>query len=232
MKESDGPASELAPFLRRVPLFSALNELALALLARVSRIMRVRKAEVLFNRDDPGSAAYVVLAGSIAILISTPDGRELVVNHLHAGDCFGELALLTGRPRSASAVASVPSELLLIPRAEFLAVLEREPKVMLRMLQTLAQRLADSVTFESELAFLDASGRLAHTLLHLEREHDVPGVVNISQEEIAQRIGVARQTAAKILGQWRRAGWVQTGRSRITLLNRAALRQQTGEKAD
>src|ERR687883_670865 len=93
------PAAVISPLLRRVPLFAELNEAALTAFACVCHVKRLPKGYVLFHRGDPAAAAYVVRAGAIAMVVSTPDGRELVVNELRAGDCFGELALLTGRPR-------------------------------------------------------------------------------------------------------------------------------------
>ncbi len=221
--------ADVLPFLKRVPLFANLNESALNVLARVSRVRTLPKGYFLFSKDDPGEAAYVVRSGCISILLTTPDGRELVINEMRAGDCFGELALLTGQPRSAGAVAREPSEVVVIPREEFLAEVEAEPRLMRHLLGTIAQRLRLGTERESALAFLDAPARLARILLQLDREASAEGFVTVSQEEIAQRIGVARQTAAKTLGQWRRAGWIITGRGKIVLLNRAALRRRAEE---
>jgi CRP-like cAMP-binding protein len=89
----------------------------------------------------------------------------------------------------------------------------------------LAQRLRSSAERESALAFEDAPARLASTLLKLDYENRALGYMTISQEELAQHIGITRQTAAKILGKWRRAGWIITGRGKIVALDRAALRR-------
>ena len=78
---------------------------------------------------------------------------------------------------------------------------------------------------ESALAFLDAQARLARLLLQLEQEAPEKGYVTISQEELAQRTGQTRQTVAKALGRWRRAGWLITGRGHIMLLKRSAFAQ-------
>ena len=224
MKDSD-----LFTFLKRVPLLADLNDAALAMLARVSRTRKIPKGATLFDQDDEGDAAYIVRAGSIAIVLNMPDGRELVINEMRAGDCFGELALLTDAPRSASAVAGEPSELVVIPREEFLAELEREPKLLRQLIGLIAERLRVSSERERALAFLDAPARLARMLLQLNRAASQEGYVTISQEELARRIGATRQTSAKILGQWRRAGWIVTGRGRIVVLDRAALKKVTGD---
>ena len=222
-------ASELIPFLRSVPLLAGSGDPAITALARASRIWRVPKGQVLFQQMDPAEALYVVRSGCIAILLGSPDGREPVINEMRAGDCFGELGLLTGQPRSTGAVAREASEVVAIPRDEFLAELEAEPKLMRRVLETTARRLRVSSERESALAFLEAPARLARILLQLDRQASTQGLIAIAQEELAQRAGLARQTVAKTLGHWRRAGWLLTGRGRIMLLNRAALRRQAEE---
>ena len=225
MSDARSDPDELIGFLRRVPWFEEMNEGALRVLAQVAHTKRVPRQTYVFYQDDPGDAAYVVRSGVIAILLTTPDGRELVINEMHAGDCFGELALLTREPRTASALARKDSELIMLPRAEFLSELERHPKVMMRVLEALAHRLRASTERERALAFLDAPARLARVLLDLDRAASDKGYLILSQDELAQRIGVARQTTAKILGQWRRAGWILTGRGRLVVLDRNALRR-------
>ena len=222
-------SADLASFLKRVPLFSGLDDSGLTALARVSHLRQIPKGLVIFDRGDPAASAYVVRAGSVAIVLATPDGRELVINEMRSGDCFGEVALLIDAPRSASAIARAPSEIIVIPRREFLAGLASDPLTLRRLLDTVAHRLRASTERESALAFLEAPARLARILLQMEREQRATGFVTISQEEVAQRVGVTRQTAAKILGQWRRAGWILTGRGKIVVLDRAALRRSAEE---
>lgn len=217
--------SELLPFLRTVPLFADLSDSALAVIAGVARVKPVPKDVVIFEKDDEGDAAYVVRKGTIAITLSFIDGRELVIYEMHSGDCFGELALLTNQPRSARAIAREASEVITIPRSEFMAELRSQPLVMQHLNEIIAQRLRQSTERESALAFLDADTRLARVLLRLDRESSAEGYVTISQDEISRRTGVARQTAAKTLGKWRRAGWIITGRGKIVVLDHAALRR-------
>jgi CRP-like cAMP-binding protein len=225
MAEARISHSELIAFLRRVPLFQGLDDAALEILARVARVKIVPRHSYLFYQDDEGDAAYVIRTGVIAILLATDDGRELVINDLRAGDCFGELALLTNAPRSASAFARQETQVIVLPRAEFLTELERQPRLMRHTLDVTAQRLRASTERERALAFLEAPARLAGVLLELDRAASDKGFITLSQDELAQHIGVTRQTAAKILGQWRRAGWILTGRGKLVVLDRAALRR-------
>ena len=141
------------------------------------------------------------------------------------GDCFGEVGVLTGLPRSTGAVARLNSEALVIPSAAFMALIDSEPKLARRALNTIAERLRASSERESALVFLDAEARLGRVLLQLDQQFSEEGYVTISQAELAQRTGTTRQTVAKALGKWRRAGWLITGRGRIVVLDHGKLEQ-------
>lgn len=177
------------------------------------------KNSVLFFQGDPADAVFIVQTGSIAIILSSTDGRELMINEIRPGDCFGELGVLTEQPRSTSAFALEDSTLILIPRQIFLETLHAEPELVWRFIELLALRLNEGSQRESALAFLDGHGRLARVLIQLNDQAQDKGYVTVSQDELARRTGLTRQTVAKILGHWRRAGWLITGRGRIMLLN-------------
>jgi CRP/FNR family cyclic AMP-dependent transcriptional regulator len=225
MADARVTVAELSGALRRVPLLQDLDDAVVQIFARVARVKHVPRHTYLFYQDDEGDAAYIVRSGEIAIVLSTSDGRELVINVMRAGDCFGELALLTRTPRSASALAEKDSFVVVLPRLEFLNELERQPKLLRHLLEITAQRLRVSADRERALAFLDAPARLARVILELDREASAQGFITLSQDALAQHVGAARQTTAKILGQWRRAGWILTGRGKLVVLDRAALRR-------
>ncbi len=150
------PAREVAAALQQSALFAGLSEPALQALARAGSLLRIPKGQVLFSQDDPADTLYLVHTGCILISLATADGRELAINEMRPGDFFGELALLQGQTRSANAVAREASEVLCLPGDVFLAQLESEPRVMRRLLQTLAERLRVSGERESALAFVAA----------------------------------------------------------------------------
>ncbi len=222
MKQS-ASVLELLKFLNGVPLFSNLTENSLNILARASRTQRVEKGKFIFFQADPSDFAYIVRVGEISIVLNSPDGRDMVINEMHAGDIFGELGILTGQPRSTSAVTRTDSEILVIPCEAFTRLVDSEPQLARRILQITAERLQRSGKREEALAFLDAQARLARLLLELEKAEKAKGYITISQDELAHRTGLIRQTVAKALGKWRRAGWLITGRGRIVILDHRAL---------
>ena len=223
MKEKRETISEILGFLSGIPLFSKLSDTSLSLLAKGCRFKSVEKGEVLFLQSDPSEEAYVVCSGKISIILNSPDGREMVINEMRKGDIFGELGILTNKNRSTSAIARSESELLVIPHKVFLRIIDDEPQLTRRMLELTVSRLQNSSERESALVFMDAQARLAHLLLELDRQEADTGYITISQDELAQRTGLIRQTVAKALGKWRRKGWLITGRGKIVVLDHKAL---------
>lgn len=223
MKARSDSVLEIQDFLAGIPLFSRISASSAHSLAGASSFREVEKGEILFLQSDPCEAVYLVRTGCISIVLHNADGREMVINEMRSGEIFGELGVLTRRSRSTSAIAQSYSVLLVIPRQAFLNVLDEEPLLARALLEITAGRLQLSGKRESALVFLDAQARLARLLLELEELEQDKGYVTISQDELAQRTGLIRQTVAKALGKWRRAGWLITGRGRILILNRKAL---------
>jgi CRP/FNR family cyclic AMP-dependent transcriptional regulator len=231
MKEPVDSVHQIVRFLQSLPLFGELSGAMLIQLARASRSKKLVKGSFLFYQSDPAEAVYLVRSGSIAILLISPDGRELVINEMFPGECIGELAVLTGEPRSACALVRRDCEVIVIPQFAFKEALANEPSLAQRLLETNARRLGLSSERESALAFLDAPTRLARLLVELASPEEQGSEIIISQEELARRTSLTRQTIATILGRWRRAGWVVTGRGRVRLLERARL-EDLGENPE
>jgi len=225
MKTHVRPVPEIEKFLGSIPLFSKISEPSTRSLASASKFQHIEKGEMIFCQSDASEAAYVVRTGNISIVLLSTDGREMVINEMLSGDVFGELGILTLKPRSTSAIAQSRSQVLVIPKQAFLKVMDEEPQLARLILEITANRLQMSVQRESALAFMDAQARLAKLLLELEEQEQNKGYITISQQELAHRTGLIRQTVAKALGKWRRAGWLITGRGHILILDRKALKQ-------
>ena len=225
MRSAAGEA--IQGLLQGAALFRGISKHGLEQLRSASRLRRLSRGQVLFLQGDEADAFYVVHSGCIALGLDSANGRELVINEMRPGDGFGELGLITGQPRSTNAQAREGSVVLTIPRRDFLAVLQSEPALTHNLLQVAAERLGTSSERERALAFLNAPSRLARVLLQLDRQAHAEGYITMSQQELGRRVGLARQTVAELLGQWRRQGWILTGRGKIVVLNRTALRRLT-----
>lgn len=232
MRELRSSTAEILEYLLALPLFSEIASSSAKALAGRCRLRHLDRGDILFFEADPADSAYIVRTGRIALILNSPDGRELVIADARAGEVLGELGPLTRKPRSAAAVARAGTDVVVIPRDAFLRVLDKEACVARRLLDITATRLQKSAIREMALAFLDAQARLARYLLELEEEERDKGYVTVSQEELARGTGLTRQTVAKALGGWRRKGWLLTGRGRILILNRKALEALEGGSVD
>lgn len=217
--------------LQRSPLFRGLQPQALERIAELAVQRGYRSGEIIFSQGDPGDALYGVVTGKVRISAGAADGREIFLNILEAGDTFGEIALLDGGIRTASAVTMAPSELVSIRRDHFLAVLEREPQVALELLRLCGERLRWTSGLVEDAALLDAPARLAKRLLSLGELHGRKDgnaiTLSISQEELASFLGLSRQVVNQYLQGWKGRGWVELGRGSVTVLDPAALRGAT-----
>ena len=134
-------------------------------LAALLRRRRYRRDEVVFHQGDPGETLHLVRSGRLKVVNPGESGEEAVLTIVGPGDLFGELTLLDGGPRSATVVALEEVETATLSRADFLALLRRNPPVVEALLAALARtirRLTEEVT---DLMFLDLRGRLVKKLL-------------------------------------------------------------------
>ncbi|MGA8990015.1 MAG: cyclic nucleotide-binding domain-containing protein, partial [Rhodoplanes sp.] len=109
---------EFATILGMNPLFAGLGAEAIGSLARLCQTRRLPAGQTLFVKGDPGDALYGVRRGQIRIETGTTAGERLTIEVFGAGDLFGEIAVLDGRPRTADAVAQEDAELFVLPRAD------------------------------------------------------------------------------------------------------------------
>lgn len=219
--------------LQSSPLFRGLPAEVLERIAGLAVQRSFRGGEIVFSQGDPGDALYAVVAGKIRISAGAADGREISLNIMEPGDTFGEIALLDGGTRTATATASIPTELVSIRRDHFTALLEREPRVALELLRLCGERLRWTSGLVEDAALLNASARLAKRLLSLGQLHGqrTPAglKLGISQEDLATFLGVSRQVVNQYLQGWKTRGWVNLGRSSITVRDEAALKQAARE---
>ena len=156
--------------LKKVPLFSDLSEAELARFAEVTREREYPKNSVILFEDDPGDALYIVSAGQVKVVLIGEDGREVILSVLGDGDFFGEMALIDDEPRSAHVIAMRDSQLLVLRRDDFQAQLVAQPKIGLKLLRVLVQRLRRADEKIGGLVLLDVNGRVARLLLDMADE--------------------------------------------------------------
>jgi CRP/FNR family cyclic AMP-dependent transcriptional regulator len=122
-------------------IFSDLEDADLESLLKGAATLRVEAGETVFRRGDPGDSVLFIRSGSVAVQADRAQRGSVPVNVLEAGEIFGEIAVIEGTTRSATVTASEACELLVIPQADFLALLVNHPGLGIRMLGAVAERL-------------------------------------------------------------------------------------------
>jgi CRP/FNR family transcriptional regulator, cyclic AMP receptor protein len=213
--------------LRNAPLFRGLPEATLERIESLAARRAYAKDQVIFQQGDAGDALYGVSTGRVLIAANGPDGRQISLNIMEPGDVFGEIALLDHGPRSASATAIAPSQLVVIHRQPFQALIEREPALALQLLQLLCQRLRWTTDLIEESALLSVPAQLARRLGTLARisgtRTDAGLELAISQADLGQFLGLSRQSVNQHLKKMQRDGLVKLTRARIVIVNLRAL---------
>jgi CRP/FNR family cyclic AMP-dependent transcriptional regulator len=217
--------------LRRVPLFSDLTEAELARFADVLREREYPKNSVILFEDDPGDSLYIVSAGQVKVVLIGEDGREVILSVLGDGDFFGEMALIDDEPRSAHVIAMKDSQLLVLRREDFQAQLETGPKIALKLLRVLVQRLRRADEKIGGLVLLDVNGRVAQLLLDLAAEGGSPRIIRrLTHHTIAQMIGSSRETVSRAMRELVERGLIEVTRREISIKNRDGLAALTGAR--
>src|SRR3979411_2728063 len=183
-------AAEFAVILKMNPMFADLGTEELQRISSLCHTRNLNLGEMLFQKGDAGDALFGVRRGQIRIETGATDGSRLTLNFLGPGDVFGEVAVLDGQTRSADAAAGETTELFVLRREDFLAHLEREPRVAIKLIQLLCQRIRWQSERMEESVLQPLPVRLARRLCALAA--DFGSEVHISQAYLAERRRMSR----------------------------------------
>ncbi len=212
-------------------LFRGLNAEHRNELTARARVRTFASGETIFLMGSPGDSMMAILSGKVRISVSSPEGKEIVLNIMQPNEYFGEIALLDGKARSADAKAITACSLVVLERRDVLAFFERHPNAWLGLVQVLCGRLRTITEQTAEVALLDLPNRLAKTLLRQAGvdpagEQARPALqISLSQRELGNIVGATRESINKCLREWQRGGIVKNEDNLITIVSLRALRK-------
>jgi CRP/FNR family transcriptional regulator, cyclic AMP receptor protein len=222
--------------LKQTNLFAQLSEAELAWIARDLVERRYGEGEIIFHEGDPGQMLYIVGSGQVRIYVNGLDGSETsVIVFGRPGELFGELAVIDGLPRSATAVSLDQTILYTINREQFRDHMRRSPQLALNFMQELSQRVRYNTRQMDSLVTLPVPARLARKLVELAQEYGRPttspahGVhidLALTQGQLASLIGASRESTNKSLRDFQRRQWVHLAQGHIIVLDPDGLRGQ------
>lgn len=222
----------LADELGGVPLFSVLEQKHLCELTRRFRPRHFGAGQPVFLQGDPGEEMYLVLDGRIRISCESTSGKEVTLATFTGGAFFGEMALLDGMPRSASAYAETRCEALLLRRTDFMDFLDRSPASARKLLAFLSRRLREANDKIQDLALLTVRQRLAAVLADLalrEGEPEGTGILlgkSINHRVLAAMLGTSRESVSRMAAELRERGLIEQRGRRVLVKDVEGLRAE------
>lgn len=212
---------ELASLLTERSILSVCTRDELGDLLAISSVCKMKTGEEILAQGEEGNAIVVILAGVARISMIAPNGHEIVLDYAEPGAVIGEIAMLDGAPRTASATAMYTGRYLRVTRAATEAFIERHPKVALAMLRDMARRLRETdTTIESDRAFA-AGPRLARFLKRLtDQKADGRKLTgDLSQGELGNFVGMSRENINRQLAAWSEAGVIELTNGKIRIVD-------------
>lgn len=215
--------------IARSVLFQNVPDEQLIELARYAKSKQIPARQEIFRRGEKGSQMYIIVSGRVSFHTDSETGQELIFRFLGAGDIFGEIALLDGGERTATARTVEDTLVLIIERRDFLPFLEKHPKVAITLLASVAASFRTMGELFEDTYFRNLPSRLAKRFLALKDSYGVKtsqGIqisIKLSQGDIGKLAGATRETINKQLKAWEDEGIVAVDNGYIVLRNIARL---------
>jgi CRP/FNR family transcriptional regulator len=209
--------SDLA-FLGALPYFRGLSPAELAEIGRNSRRRSLENGAIILLEGASTDGLYVVRGGSVRVYKSSPGGREQVLIVLEAGDTFNDVPVFDGGPNPASAQAAAPGTIVCEISAAYIRhLLATNPQVSANVVRVLAARLRHLTSLVEDLSLRHIVQRVAKLLLE-EYAPDGAGLT-LTQQEMASRVGAAREVVSRALRELERHGAITRQHNRIVRID-------------
>jgi CRP/FNR family transcriptional regulator, cyclic AMP receptor protein len=226
----------LTELLREVELFRDLTPEEIAEIEGCLARRNFAGGTLLMTVEQPGTALYVILQGSVKVFLNRDDGSEVIVSLLGSGHTVGETSAFLGSQRSANAVTMEQTAMLCMSGSAFVDCLQRMPRLSFNMNRLLSLRLRLANQQILALSSLDVAGRVAREILAFAEQYgrdEERGRVRIplrlTQGDLASIIGTSRERVNQVMVRFKRCGLLSVDRSHhITVQNREELARQCG----
>jgi CRP-like cAMP-binding protein len=215
--------------LRGMTLFKELDAEALGVVIRQARTRRIKKGERIFSQGEPAGACHAVVQGCVRIVQQAADGKRVTLRLVMPGEMFGLIGLFVGGRYLADATAAADCVEIRWTASVVTALMRRYPQIAMNVIAVLGQRLSEIQDRLREALTERVEQRIARTLLRLaERSGErLPGrptiTVQASQRDLAEMAGATHYTVSRAVRGWTSRGLVRSRRTRIEILDPAAL---------
>jgi CRP/FNR family transcriptional regulator, cyclic AMP receptor protein len=207
--------------IRRVPLFAMLTPSQAESVSEAVVKRRFKRGELVVEQGKKSNALFIILTGRCRVFTSDARGREVTLANLQPGDYIGEMSLIDNEPHSASALAEVQTDLLMLGRLEFARCLPENTSMAYAVMKGLVQRLRTADRKIESLALMDVYGRVARALMEAS-ETDADGQMvirsKVSRQDLAKMVGASREMVSRVMKDLEERGFIETQTSGAVLI--------------
>lgn len=207
-------------------LFRDFTPEEMVLVESMTTMQSFAKRRILYTPGETGEALFLLRKGAVQIYRLSPEGRKLVIAHLLPYSFFGEMSCIGQGMYDAFAEATEDSLVITMNCADLERLLMSKPQVALRILEAFGKRVIEAEQQLEDIAFKGLVARIASLLLREAEDDEVKG---LAHRDIAERLGVYRETATNGLNELKASGIITIGRKRISITDRERLKSIAGE---
>ncbi len=211
-----------AAFLSDTDIFRDLSSQELEELDRMTAMSTCRRGKVFYTPGETGEVLFILKRGRVNLYRINPDGKKLVTSTIGAGTVFGEMSLVAQGMHDTFAEAAEECTLCVMSRSDVEHLLLSKPRVALRFMEMIAERLKDVEARMETVAFKSVPTRIATFLLQLAGD-GTGQIEGVSHQDLADMVGTYRETVTRILNEFRGKGYIELGRLNVVILDRDAL---------
>ena len=207
-----------------IPMFAGFPPGDVDDILREARAVRCAKGDAVFEQGAEADSFFVLLHGHLRVEKTSPQGHQIVVRYVSAGEAFGVAQALALKYYPATAIAAVESVVLSWPAASWPRLTAKFPALAASTLQTVGRRLQDTQARVMEMSSEQVEQRVAHALLRLAKQagRRTDGGVEIdfpiSRQDIAEMTGTTLHTVSRLMSAWEGKGLVRSGRQKVTVV--------------
>src|SRR6478609_1720835 len=188
-------------------------------LAKDRKIKIFKKKAEVFSEGDTPLNLFFIKSGNVKVFKSHPDGKELITNLYHENDFFGFESILQNENYNESAIAMQDTEMVLIPRYDFLLMIQSHPDVSASFITLLCKKVAERERQLINLAYNSVRQRTAEALLKVTTLKDSKSAISISRDDLAKMVGTASESVIRVLSDFKDEGIIEIEGGKIKILH-------------
>ncbi len=208
--------------LRQIDLFNSLSTDELSMILQKLIIKTFKKNQPILYEEDTNKFMYIILYGTVKVVQITEDGKEILLSFHRSGDFFGEVSLIDKKTLPATVIATEDSNIAIISERDFFSIIFEHKKVLENLLMILCSRLRESWDRIQILSFSNAEQRVKTLLLKACTDLGVKTpegiILKLTHQDIANMIGISRETVTRIIDKWCREDDIKVFRYKGILL--------------